>query len=515
MDQDVRTVLIVDDELPLRQELRLFPWEEHGMELIGEAENGEEALRFCRSFSPDIVLTDITMPVMDGLEFFRVLRREFPNTQVILLTCHSEFAYAREAVKLGAVDYLVKVMMEDSDLERALGQAKEAWLRNRSLQRKEAEDRRWAQSEKLARLLHSADSPTQGLERQLLELYPGGLPLCLTVLHVEAGRDNAVLVKRETEEELSELEQRQAPAPFTWIPARDGVYVLLFGQAGPLPAAQLRSRLDQLASTLQDAIAARLPFLGDPVRFYGLVSEPVRTAEDFLASYQAMLAEPAGPFYDPASRVFIAQPPAFPEACEAASREMEERLRKTSWNREKLIDCLRSDFPRWAARHRLPPDMLKGLAAEWRREWLKEAAGMQRLSGTGRSVQQARTLNELTAVLVLELESGEARRKPRKEISDAMAYLDTHLDKPVTLSLVAAQVGLSPYYLSRLFREEAGVTFHDYMTRKRMEKAAELLQTTTMRVYEIAEAVGIPSYRYFTSMFREWTGVSPTEFKKG
>src|SRR5690606_35977463 len=112
------SVIIVDDELPLREELRSFPWEAHGAALAGEAENGEEALQLCYQHEPNVVVTDITMPVMDGLALFREIRTHFPATQVILLTCHSDFQYAREALRLGALDYFVKVTLDEDDLAK-------------------------------------------------------------------------------------------------------------------------------------------------------------------------------------------------------------------------------------------------------------------------------------------------------------------------------------------------------------------------------------------------------------
>nr|WP_275690986.1 helix-turn-helix transcriptional regulator [Paenibacillus aceris] len=106
-------------------------------------------------------------------------------------------------------------------------------------------------------------------------------------------------------------------------------------------------------------------------------------------------------------------------------------------------------------------------------------------------------------------------RKIRKEVQLAQRIIVSKLGDPITLTSVADEVGLSSYYLSRLFREETGESFNDYVTRLRMEKAVNLLQNTQLKVYEVAEQVGIPSYRYFSQLFRNWTGVAPTDYKKG
>lgn len=118
-------VLIVEDEIPMREQLRLFPWQAHGFELTGEAKNGVEALTKYGELQPDIVLTDIAMPFMDGLELMRQLKAKQPEAQVILLTCHNQFDYVREALLMGACDYLMKGAYQDADLLAALNRARD------------------------------------------------------------------------------------------------------------------------------------------------------------------------------------------------------------------------------------------------------------------------------------------------------------------------------------------------------------------------------------------------------
>ncbi|MDD9269745.1 helix-turn-helix domain-containing protein [Paenibacillus sp. GCM10023248] len=255
-------VLIIDDELPLRQELRSMPWSSFGAELVGEAENGEEALGLCESLKPNLVISDITMPIMDGLELFRIVKKRDPLIQFVLLTCHSDFHYAQEALKLGALDYFTKLSFDEGDMKAAVEKAREA-------------------------------------------------------------------IRRETD----------------------------------------------------------------------------------LRQY--------------------------------------ERERK-------------------------------------RRDASQSSKG----------------------------EAGD-NKKIRKEVQLAQRLIETKLGEPITLTSIAEEVGLSSYYLSRLFREETGESFNDYVTRLRMEKAVHLLQSTPLKVYEVAEQVGIPSYRYFSQLFRNWTGVAPTDYKKG
>lgn len=520
MEHDVLTVLVVDDELPLRQELRLFPWEAHRMELIGEAENGEEALRFCRDFSPDIVITDITMPVMNGLELFRTLKLELPHIQVILLTCHSEFKYAQEAIKLGAVEYLVKVTMGDDDLEQALRKAREAARHAKSLQRGETDRLRWIASEQLHHIVqqqlerhHTATcepEPENGLEAFLQASFQLMPPFHIAALHVEAGKEGRLFLLRVVEDALTSLEQLNA---FTWVPAEDSVYILMFRkESGNLQL--FRSKLEAITGELYKTADRQLAFLSDAFRLYCVISEPVRQGADFAAVCRGVCEKPVAVFYDSACKVFAKQTAGPVPLEEPLERELSGKLRKAQWDREQLVRVIRDDFVKWAVKYRIVPEELRAFAAEWLRTWQREHS----VRGSGwkaaQRIASAASINELAGALLHEIESSGGKKKCRLEIAEAKEYIEANLEKPITLTLVSDRVGLSPHYLSRLFREETGISFNDFVTRKRMEKATHLLQSTSLKVYEVAHEVGIPSYRYFSAVFREWTGGSPTELKK-
>lgn len=519
MTEPLLSVLLVDDELPLREELRMYPWEEHGFELVGEAENGADALRFCQSCVPDVVITDITMPSMDGLELFRRLKEQYALTKVILLTCHSEFAYAQEAVQLGAVDYLVKVRMRGSDLERALNKAKEALRRDYSMHRNEIEQRRLQQSRTLALYAAGVYEDRSGLERLLRDTWQLTFPLRPVALHVKAKPENRLLIKQEAEDALSRMEVAARTFPFTWLPVEEGVYLLLFRQEES-GSAGLKGQTEDMCRLLSEELETRLPFISEAVRLYAVLGEQVNGPEVFLDCCRRVTEEHPQHFYEPGTLVFdgsVGRDYADPD--DAASADMLEKLRFAKGNRDILADNLRHELPQWARKSGIHPDALKEWAVSRRSLWLEDLdgrGGSGRHSASVRAIAEAATLDELVSVLVHELEAADGgQTKMRKEIADAVRYIDDHLDGPVTLTAVARHIGFSAYYLSRLFREETGISFNEYIAKQRIAKAVHLLQTTSLRVYEVGNAVGIPSYRYFTALFRKYTGLSPTEYRKG
>jgi YesN/AraC family two-component response regulator len=123
-------VLIVDDEIPFLESLAAFHWENYECECIGKATNGEEALNKCMQVLPHIVITDINMPLLDGLSFLSKLHEIFPEIQVILLTVHQKFDYARFALQSGASDYVIKTMDYQAQLIMALENAKKYFINN-------------------------------------------------------------------------------------------------------------------------------------------------------------------------------------------------------------------------------------------------------------------------------------------------------------------------------------------------------------------------------------------------
>lgn len=128
------SVLIADDEINIVEGLRdTMSWREHGCVVLGVAYDGRQAMELAERQIPDIVVTDITMPGMTGLELMENLLHRSPQTCFIVLTCHEDFAFAREALRLGACDYLVKETMTRQELYASLEKAKQSFCQKREL----------------------------------------------------------------------------------------------------------------------------------------------------------------------------------------------------------------------------------------------------------------------------------------------------------------------------------------------------------------------------------------------
>lgn len=512
------TVLVVDDEQLLREELRTIPWHELGAELAGEAENGEEALALCEAIEPDVVITDITMPVMDGIELSRRVRERYPFTQVVILTCHSEFDYAREAMKLGALEYLIKVSLDESELAAVLGRAREAIRREEAHRRSERERKRLELSKALSRLPKEEGAAEAALA-QLRELV-GQLPVGAARLHVACNAEDRFHARLALYQALEELGPT-AGGRLDYTPLGETDAMLWLkpraGERRGEARAAAKPEHERVLQRLREALEAQLPYLSGEVRLYTLIGPDIGQAAQLLAALKE--TEPAGAllFYErPQQAFFAGEWPGDRSLAEAPEREAMEREWLHAAEPRALADYLKRAWLPWAERCRVRPSELVRWALTLRAK-SAEVYGWEPLAAeAARQLEVSPTFAQFAALLLRAAESDTTeQQKCRKEIREAKQIIADRLAEPITLTSVAEEVGLSSFYLSRLFREEVGESFNEYVTRLRIQEAIRLLQTTTLKVYEVAERVGIPSYRYFTVLFRGRTGVSPTDFKKG
>lgn len=515
MEQRNVKVLVVDDELPLRQEMMQFDWQRCGAEWVGDAENGNKALQLCRELAPDIVMTDITMPRMSGLELFREIRRSFPWIKVIVLTCHSEFQYAQEALKLGAVDYLVKGTMLDEQVEEAIDKA-------RRLIEKDEIERRWMHdrlriqwSKLLGQWMRTGGAAAGQLHAQLSALQlPLTAPARLVFLYADALQDDLMLADMEIGSMLEKWEQQSGMA---WVRMHVGRYLLVFREAAPAderePAAEVNRFIQRLTSARENTRSYPLSGL----RVHAVLQEcagDVEALTDILMSFHEW--RHLG-FYADGECWAAGELSPLAKLTDDILAPMDGKMKKVMMHREELIRFIQHDVAEWAVRFRIHPEELKKQMLKWKLEWDEAAPwaiGSERHVPDFSSIATLRDLlDELLYGLMKRDES--ERNRQRVEVRLALRLIHERLNQPLTLSAVSEEIGMRDHYFSLIFREEMGESFNEYVTRKRIEKAMHLLKTTTLKVYEVAAEVGIPNYRYFAILFRKWTGMTPKDVRKG
>lgn len=470
-----RRVMIVEDEQPAREMLRAFPWEVYGCRLAAEADNGEEALARMDAAKPDILVTDVMMPVMDGLTLVREVKRRHPRVQVILLTCYGDYPYVREALILGAVDYLLKGVYRDEELGAALRKADAALGRAGGEPHASAPPEEWPDRASVpipSRLIHLRWTAESGL--------PDG------------GRDEW-------------LDALSGQVPHTRIFAIGSRELLLFAPE------REEARCIRLVERLAEADAGR----SRRVLWCAVIGKRLQDADSWEPGYALSRSVMPGAFYYDGPVVLDVQRSAAVSPLRHDEwLSLTLRMKETLMNRDAFREFIESELPRFLREWLVHPDDVKLLLGHWAAEWRRSGLPVD-ADALKAAIRAADRCGRLLAETLQALQRFAVHHPTdlRIEIEQAMLLVQERLASPFTAVDIAELVGLSPKYFGILFKKQTGESFQDYVKRIRMEKAAQLLRTTGLKIYEVAEQVGIPNYRYFTDVFSRHFGKSPRSLK--
>lgn len=524
------TVFLVDDEVVIREAIRSsFPWERTGFILAGEAPDGEVALSIMQELKPDILLTDIRMPFMDGLALCRKVTLSMPWTHIAILSGFDDFTYAREAMSLGVCEYLLKPV-SSLELEAAL---------QRIAGRIDAERRRRADLELIKKTLDL----TSGLRKE---------KLLQDILHgIDEARERARLLQRAKELETDVVARHyrvmlispgQDPRG-SLLPLRAQVQHLADTQGGNVHLCQdngmlallfqdhSREELEERIFSFAQAVKheAETHVCGPVHIAIGVFVSSIFDVPDSRAS-AATLLKAMGDHLDRDSTRIMDSSELHLEMDEMLSRTAEkpliEKLRYASLSEVQPI--LERYFSSGGSA--APPSfmMLNYLYVES----LLTAARVIRESGgdpvgiipeapsdkngvTPFSSRKALALAAEKAVrTALDFRDRQALSRYAGLIRNACAFIEGNFDNPdLTLREAARAVHLSANHFSTVFAQETGITFIGYLTSLRMKRARELLRTTAKRSSEIAAAVGYGDPHYFGYLFKKHMGVSPREYR--
>ncbi|WP_020618987.1 response regulator transcription factor [Paenibacillus daejeonensis] len=495
-------VLIVDDEQEIREGLHhmlrtMFACD-GDIQVVGSVPDAMAALDFLSACAVDIVLTDIRMPGMDGLGMTETIRYRFPSIQIIVLSGHGDFGYMQKAVRLGTVDYLLKPVNE-SELEAALQRAalhsNYKLRKNRHMTRSAFEQ----MSERFKVMLAvDVDDMEDTRVRELggVQVVSWLLAKVFDEIADELGHlcsisdtprlepNNLVIGVFADSQEAGEGVANAFTEQFTTFWRERMKLTVSIGRSASYVCEGAEGELAFQACV---SLLTRL-YDGTGEYIYDTDKEQTsdKRAKHDLHSLRAAL-ETAN------EAVFIA--------------EVGQRL--DTWVAQKDVEVL-----------------VRGLEALFLMlyEHMEER---QPASATFRAQQTA----DLIAKLVWTRNEAALREKVLYYVNHmaeilfpkhleghvlvgAKSYIRSHLTGSLTLTDVAEAVYVSPHYLSHLFRERAGMTFLEYVTTLRMEEAKRMLKEPGIKIYEVAEQIGYKSWKHFSRVFKEFTGIGPADYRR-
>ncbi|SDW43142.1 response regulator [Paenibacillus sp. CF384] len=531
-------VLIVDDEPLLREGLiRKIAWETLGLQLAGEAGDGFEAMFQLANCQPDIVLTDVRMPGMDGLQFINSARVNFPRTKFVIISGFDEFEYVREALLYNVRDYLLKPIDKEKLHVLLEGICEE--LRK---EQQEAADR-----SKLSELSELSDmirqSNLQPLDFQLThliseqELRWDGIPTSLMQCTSFAGASVKIVYRNES----SRFQENDEPlARFAiqniienTLAAEAGIQFLVFKHAYHSEeivvflGSQSQLDLQRLPETFNQTVEWIKQHLGlvISIGLGGIKPEMTQLRLSCMEARKVLqnrLLFGNGNVYtdiETTSSAAAAYPRIFVQAERGLSAMLEEgrhqefldyagqlfrTLAETSGARYEQVEYLYTDIIH----------MLRKYAA-------KTATDLPNWNlGTPiASLDNLRSWKDIIDIIEQQLQrlSGMLNRGTDQScdeiIESVKQYIEVHYSEELSLQWVGETYFIHPNYFSKRFKTVAGISFNDYLTKVRIERSKELLRTTTLKIARISQLVGYEDQNYFCNVFKKVTGTSPSVFR--
>ncbi|MGG4343959.1 response regulator [Paenibacillus lautus] len=549
-------LLIAEDEISVREGMvQLIDWESHGIVICGEAGSGSEALSIMESCRPDILLTDIRMPHMDGLELIEVAKARGMTFQPIILSGYNEFNYAKQAIRLGAADFILKPCRPEEILRTVLEAKKAAEFQEARESRLKEIDLSWnrniplMKSHVLSQWTRYPAVPLEDRRRLMLELQMDirNIGVQVGLIRVDTSqiplderdvvllRYAAVNIVKETLDSVygGRIEAFQEGDDLLWVASmaekggRGGAKLT----SGSAPSQErlephIRALQGNLEKYLKMTVSIALgSWKGSINQAHDSYQEAVQAMESrffqgrggvFFYS-DKLRRESTGQESGPASSSILDN-----ERFEACEREMLDDLRHGSF--EQALDHLdvwldmfktQSGYSKQEVNLRATTFMisLQRIAKEHRIgafEW------KNRLVNSMEQLPQVETLEELATIVkkIMQhlVEACSSNRTLHRTVQSVLKLIKEKYNTNLTLEAVAREAYISNTYLSSLFKQELGVNFLDYLHQYRIEKSKNLLQQD-LKIYAVARLVGYQEERHFSSTFKKWTGVTPSQYK--
>lgn len=510
-------LLIVDDQRATLKGLAdNIPWQEDGFDVVDTAANAMEArLSFGRG-RPEVMLCDIEMPVENGIEFCRWVRQQGYGTKIIFLTCHADFQYAREAIELGASDYIVQPAAYETIRAKVKEVAEKLWAeaRNRKWQdigksyaynQKEIGSSLWH-----GYLLGTVNSRDFASLPSMPDMEGEGFLVLIQVLRWTAA-------PRLTEDLMASVFQSFAEDIFGALCScvlssymETNTYALLI-QAGPEVdiSAGLGSRLQYLADACDMYMPCEIALY--PSKACAMAGMPkewrrlINARDQNITGKKGVLGDrglPAGrrtDYRQQAAGWKLILEDKGPKAMEEAVRACLDQLAAEEDFTADTLACFSMDF------HHL-------LVYLWepksRMAMLQQSADWQRLAHEAmRSVDQMKELIHQT----LECYAKESDVSERSVTEQIVDYINENLWGEIRKENITEHVHLNGDYISRVFKKEMGISIKAYTIRQKLLEAQKLLRTTSLSVSNVAVQLGYGNFSHFSAAYKREFGITPTE----
>ncbi len=514
-------ILVDDEKIVLRGIRKVCEKENFDFEIIGAFSNPAEALDALPGLRPHLIITDIKMPQMDGLELSVRAKEILPDVEIVILSGYSDFTYAQTAVKIGVSDYLLKPIKK-TDFAQTLSRIREK-IQNRAgqsayyraLQEYAQSSQTEVKNHFFLQLAEKGGTDPAYIHTfcEKMDLHPEeeeSILIKFVITEFQMEEDFSSAIGKLTEEMKELLEPYGQAESFL---TDEEVFVLVYGPG----CASHRDDIVSIAESVLQSKRLRHLFL------VAGVSQPFTGLRHMYAARnecdsQILIAQ-AGNTEEPFEKQNLDISIPYGDM-EALTRAIVRN------NREQMQECIDRIYNMPA--HTLYRDYSYSLTfiimLRLSHMIIRYGQGNQNISGEILNIRnlkheyprlaQQKALVERTAEKAAELTNGSDTYTSVRIVQEAVDYIQAHYNENISLADVSDHINISKSYLCDLFKKELNVTIINYITNLRMEKAKELLVSTDMKMYEISLQVGYNDYAYFSQIFKKLTGSTLSDYRR-
>lgn len=529
-------IFLVEDEFVVREGIKNIDWASHGYEFCGEASDGELALPAIQKSQPDIVITDIKMPFMDGLELSKYIRKDCPNTEIVILSGYEEFGYAKEAISLGVSKYLSKpigaadLIKEIDELKESIEKKKRDSEISEQYRKDMEEDIESDKNKYFGKLVSGTASVSELLE----EAEKLGIDLTASCYAV------TLFVMSSINHTIDEYSGSLVNAWERLAKLTEDDRVIVFDRdlegKAIIFKADSEEELSKLIESKYEAFSAILA-QQEHLKFYAGIGCTVSRLSELNKSFENARVAFAHRFFDNENRAVYADRMQTPLASAGENVDLSSVDLK-SLDRNKLINFLKigdgseieyflSEFYENIGDNAIKSNMFRQYMAmdiyfvvsDFVTDLGLDRTQIEVVDGSmnvAKDIDSVQNYSMRIMTEAIKMRDSVAKNKYQDVVDSVIKYIEeNYTNEDLSLNMLAEHVRFSPNHLSMVFSQQTGVTFIKYLTDFRINKAKEALKCTSLKSSEIALEIGYKDPHYFSYMFKKTTGLTPTQYREG
>lgn len=498
-------ILIADDEKIEREGIRYLLSLEKGERRIFEAANGKQAMQILRTENIDMILTDIKMPVMDGLELARRAKELFPEIRIVIFSGYNDFTFAQEAIRYGVTDYILKPVDPDN-FHEIIEKAEKNIRERQAEENREIRRQNFLQQYFLQNYLYSGKKEILEKAGEFVDLDKWNGWHCAILIETDTAFFDTA------EENFPGELQKELRRVFFYLNLNERQSLLLFQDV----YCDYLLVANHLYTFLKRNYMVRI-YLSVSRKFDGCECLP-----EILGQLEQQMEEK---FYHPEKHIFSCEEEelkmAAGEVQDSQLMQMisEDISRKDTEQLWKHFECLKEKY---SSNTQFSAMYIKFVFSNVIQELFQENqfADEHRLEQEIDRLYSCGNIMDILKVTEDNIREYEkflerSMSESRNEVAAVKNYIYQHYGEDLNLEMLAEKVYLSSGYLSFIFKKETGMNLNRFIKVFRMEKAGEFLHDTNMKVAQISEKVGFANVSYFCRSFREYYGCSPESYRKG